>query len=788
MKRSLVSGSSKKKNRRLSTLALANVIALTGASKAATPATSESGAASKPSSVAPATKAKNKAKSAETGASVGAADREDRLAESLGVLVTAKPLDSYDTDTSANVKLTDPIRDTPQTIRVIPQSLIKDQNASSLQQALQNVPGITFVAGEGGTLPGDNINIRGFNARQDLFVDGFRDTGVYTRDPFNLEQIEVVEGPASTYSGHGSTGGSINLISKAPMLTPLYGATIGFGSDLYFRDTVDINQPLTKWLPNTAIRFNGVYQYNEFAGRDEVNASRWGLNPSIAYGIGANFRATLSYLFLREEDLPSFGLPTINATAVAANPQFANNLNEVAPVDYSNFYGLTGRDYQDSTTHIPTLTLAYDFNENFKLLNTTRYGETFVDEITTPPRFSTGINFLPGGGLAGNYTLATYPADTMTRELRGRRQRDTFLGNQTALTAKFDTWKFHHDAVLTMEFIREQQATRTATGVNVITSLSNPNPDDPYAFPVIWNPETKTRLDNFAFSLFDSIKLLPQLILSGSMRYDHLEANAHVPATATLPAFEGERIDDLVSWRTGLTYKPIEPVSVYFGYGTSYNPSIEGNTGNTSSPTSLNSSTSQLEPEFNQTFEFGVKWEAIKDKLTLNTAFFRTLKDNARIADPSLPSTSGVFVLDGEVRVQGIEFAIQGNITKEWKVFGGYTYLESEFLSGPNAGRELPYTPNQSASIFTTYDLPYHFTVGFGSRFYDKIWGSALNTTSAPGYHLEQAMINYQATKNVGVQINVYNLTDEEYIAQYGNGGAIPGSGRSVTCTVDLKF
>jgi catecholate siderophore receptor len=734
------------------------------------------------------TGAKIKSKSAETGTSAPNADHDGALAQSLGILVTAKPVDSYQTEASANTKYTDPIRDTPQTIRVIPQSLIKDQNATSLQQALQNVPGITFTAGEGGTLPGDNINIRGFNARQDLFVDGFRDTGVYTRDPFNLEQIEVVEGPASTYSGHGSTGGSVNLISKAPMLSPLYAATVGFGSDLFFRDTVDINQPLTKWLPNAAIRFNAVYQYNEFANRDEVNASRWGLNPVVSYGIGTNLRATLSYLFLREEDLPSFGLPTINATAIAANPKFADNLNEVAPVDYSNFYGLVKRDYMDSTTHIPTLTLAYDFNENFKLVNTSRYAETFVDEITTPPRFNAGANFFPGGGLAGNFTVDTYPADTLTRELRGRRQRDTFLGNQTAMTAKFDTWKVHHDAVLTAEFIEEKEAYRTATGANVITSLSHPNPDDPYAFPVIWGAETKTRLDNVALSLFDSIKLLPQLILSGGMRYDHLESSAHVPATATAAAYVAEQTNDLASWRTGLTYKPIEPLSIYFGYGTSYNPSIEGGTGNTSSPTSLNRTTSQLEPEFNQTYEFGVKWEALKERLTLNAAVFRTIKENVRISDPSLPFNSGVFLLEGEVQVQGIEFAVQGNLTKEWKVFGGYTYLESEFQSGPNQGRELPYTPNQSASIFTTYDLPYHITVGFGSRFIDKTFGSVLNTTSAPGYHVEQALIGYQATENIGFQVNVYNLTGEEYIAQYGNGGAIPGAGRSVTCTFDLKY
>ena len=168
------------------------------------------------------------------------------------VTVTGIVSDDYHRPVSDNPKYPERLIDTPQTITVIPQSLIKDQNASTLQQALQNVPGITFTAGEGGTLPGDNFNIRGFNARDNIYVDGFRDTGVYNRDPFNLEQIEVVEGPASVYSGYGSTGGSVNLISKLPTTKPAFEADFGVGTNNYYRLTGDLNEPLFHVMTATA--------------------------------------------------------------------------------------------------------------------------------------------------------------------------------------------------------------------------------------------------------------------------------------------------------------------------------------------------------------------------------------------------------------------------------------------------------------------------------------------------------------------------------------------------------
>ncbi len=236
----------RKTNRRLSTLALANLIVMAGASKAADTTTpGENGTPATPAtkaSTTPATKPANASASSNTPAP-GATTMDE-------IVVTAKSDNSYQTTTSGNGKYTEPLLNTPQTITVIPQQLIKDQNATTLQQALQNVPGITFGAGEGGTLPGDNITIRGFQRAAGHFCQtAFAIPESITRDPFNIDQIEVVEGPASAYSGFGSTGGSVNLFTKIPTLTPSYEFDSGYGTNQYYRETVDINQPLGDVLP-----------------------------------------------------------------------------------------------------------------------------------------------------------------------------------------------------------------------------------------------------------------------------------------------------------------------------------------------------------------------------------------------------------------------------------------------------------------------------------------------------------------------------------------------------------
>jgi catecholate siderophore receptor len=792
------------RNRHVSTLALANVIMLAGASKAAdiVPPPDASPAPSAPKTT-PASPVKRPDAAAKSGATATAKSSSSTAEPSTTldevVVTAASEPSSYQTVNSANGKYTSPLLDTAQTVTVVPLQLMQDQHATSLRDVLQNVPGITFGAGEGGTFAGDNLTIRGFNAQEDIFVDGFRDTGVYNRDPFNLQQVEVVKGPASAYSGHGSTGGYVNLISKAPSLDPHYEFNTGYGTNQYYRETLDINQPLTGVLPDAAFRLNAVYQYNNFANLDDIYNSRWGANPVFSFGLGTDTVVTAGYLFLQEQDLPSFGLPVVNAAAVASNPSLAGSLNHVAPVDYSNFYGFVNRDYENTTTQIPTLNVVHVFDDNFKIENTARYEYTLRQSLATPPRFDaiTGIapQYLPP-----NYTTSlpngNPPAGLVTRELRDRHQLDTLAGDQLEFTSKFKTWKFEHTLVTDAEYSHQEEDFRTFNGVNVATPLYAPQPFNSYPFPTDnLGPETRSALDDASFSLFDSIKLTDQWILSGGMRYDHLEENSHIDATpaagatAAIPVQSLHRADDLASWRAALNYKPLPNGSIYFGYGTSYNPSIEGGQ-DSASPDALATNTIGLPPEENDTYEFGTKWDLLDEKLSLTGAIFQTEKTNARITDPSSPAGTTVFALAGKQRVQGAEIGVQGNLTKDWKVFGGYSYLQSKIVSGPPSsfpGNKLPNTPNQTFNLWTTYELPIHLTLGGGVNFIDKRYGSVNNTAVADGYWTGQLMASYKVNEHLNMQVNVYNLWDTEFIEAVGS-NFTPGAGRSVVVSAEVEF
>ncbi len=258
----------------------------------------------------------------------------------------------------ASPKFTEALRDIPQTINVITSDVMEQQGATTLREVLRNVPGITFQAGEGGVPAGDQLTIRGFSARTDIFVDGVRDFGGYTRDSFNLDQVEVAKGPSSGITGRGSTGGSINQVSKAPGLAPSYDATVGGGSADYVRTTLDINQPVSA-LPGTAVRLNAMWTDTAVPGRDLVESQRWGIAPSIAIGLGSPTRATLSYFHLGQDNLPEYGIPWVPANT---NPELAAYANGRPPVDQENFYGLTARDYENTATDMGTLQVDHDFS------------------------------------------------------------------------------------------------------------------------------------------------------------------------------------------------------------------------------------------------------------------------------------------------------------------------------------------------------------------------------------------------------------------------------------------
>jgi catecholate siderophore receptor len=694
------------------------------------------------------------------------------------ISVPAKHPNDYQTPQASSPLYTEPLLDTPETITVVPQAVIKEENATTLRDVLRNVPGISFQAGEGSsTVAGDNFSIRGFNARDDMLIDGIRDTGIYTRDPFDTDRIEVVKGPASAYEGYGETGGSVNLVSKSPQLTPDYEFSGGVGTNAYNRETLDINQPVTDFGDlGIAVRLDAFHQYNEEADRDFVYDSRWGFAPSIAFGLGTPTRVTLSYLHQREDDLPDYGFPFVNAAAVTVGDYPRSQLNQIATLPDSNFYGLLYRDHETAITDIPTLKIEHDFDNGVKFLNQSRYDRTAFDAFNTSARFD-------------NPPPATTPVllpGMISREPSARTDVNDLLDNKTFVTVPFETWHIPHTLVTSLELSRETDVFSTATGPFVDTSLSDPNAFAPYPYPLTWSDRNTNELDDIAFSLFDTIKFTPQWQLTGGVRYDHLDSIYHDPGPLTPANFS--RIDDLASWRVALVYKPVPFGSIYAGYGTSFNPSIQGVSDGASND-ALAANTANLPPEEDISYELGSKWDLLQDKLSLTAALFRTEKTNAREVDPTEPGT--VYLLSGVQRVDGVEFDVAGNLTPDWQVFGGYVYMKGRVVSGPTGsfpGNTLPNTPEQTASLWTTYHLPWHLTIGTGGQFVDQRYSLVNDLNSSPGYWTQQALLAYQVSKNVNLQINVSNLWDKQYIDLVGAHQVVPGAGRTVTFTTSIKF
>ena len=654
---------------------------------------------------------------------------------------------TYKPEQATSPKYTEPLRDTPQTITVVPEALIKDQGATTLRDALRYVPGVAMVGGEGGGPQGDNLRIRGFPANTDLYVDGIRDIAQYARDPFNLEQVEVVKGPASAFGGRGSTGGLVNQVSKTPRLDAFQRGDATVGTDETRRVTADVNQPLDLGIPGAAFRLNVMWHDSEVARRDVVEYERYGIAPSLALGLGTDTRFTLNYFHLSQDNIPDYGLPTIGG--------------RVAPVDRENFYGFRSLNTEQTDTDIATAEIEHDLTDWLTLRDQLRYQRDQRFAIVTPPR------------------SPNIAADTVTRNATGRDNETTLLINQFDGTARFNTGPVNHTLVAGVELSREEVDNQAIGFDNdPIDSLFNPNPDAPFTGTRSLGTLTESEGDNAAIYAFDTVKFGERWEVVGGLRFDRFEFDTRNAGTGA----EISQTTEEPSWRTAVVYKPAPNGSVYVSYGTSFNPSTEA--------LSLSAVNSNVDPEENRSYEIGTKWDVLGERLALTAALFRTDKTNARETDP----VTGVADLFGEQRAEGLELGAAGNVTDRWAVFAGYVYTRSEVLETVSAtipeGAELPNTPKHAFSLWTTYDLPWNLQAGAGVQYISSRFLNSANTTKDGSYTLFDAMVAYRLTENVDLRLNLYNLTDEFYIERAHAGGAhaIPGAGRTALFSTSVQF
>ncbi len=668
------------------------------------------------------------------------------------------------TNEPASMRFRRSLLDTAQTVNVIPKSLIEDRSASTLRDVLRNVSGISMQAGEGGTPAGDQLTIRGYSARTDIFVDNVRDFGGYTRDPFNLEQVEVVKGPSSDYSGRGSTGGSINMVSKSASLEDSTRTALSLGTESYKRVALDLNRNIDA-LENTAARLNILYHDQDVPGRDVVSNKRWGIAPSISFGVDTDSKLTLSLFHMEQDNIPDYGIPWVPA----ANEALADYADQAPPVDFNNWYGLKSRDFEEIKTSMATVQFDRTLTETSSLQNITRWGSTVRDSMITAPRF-----------------VSNTSTDIRRSDEKYRDQNDNILSNQSNLSITLNQGQnWEHRILLGAEISLEDEKryTQALTGVDSpATDLFNPSPNDPY----LENYQRTGTASNaestsLAFYASDSIEINEYWQINGGLRWDSFDLEYAPDGSPIL-----DRTDKMLSYRAGVVFKPVRAGSIYLGYGTSFNPTAEALSISTSS---REPGIQDLDPEENRTLELGTKWQILDRSMFLTAAVFRTEKTNARTQDPTDPNDQ--LVLKGEQLVQGIELGLAGSITEKLSAFAGYTFLDTEItesLDATQIGKSLDNSPKHSFNLWTTYALASNMELGVGAQFVDERFNNTTNTRSAPSYWVYEASASYEMNDQLNFRLNVQNLTDEKYIDFVGGGHFIPGLGRVIMLSSNFAF
>lgn len=714
----------------------------------------------------------------------------------------------YKTDRLANPKLTQPLVDTPQTISVINQEVIREQGAASLMDALRNTPGITMQLGEGGnTSAGDTFMLRAFSTQTSTFIDGIRDLGAITRDIFNIDQVEVVKGPAGTDIGRGAASGYINLISKLPTRTDQYGVTTTVNTAGNKRVTADLNKRLGE---TSAARLNLMGQAGGVEGRNLVENNGYAIAPSFAFGLGTPTRLYLYSQHVRQDNVPDGGISTIGM------PGFYNaaaQVNAGARVNRENFYG-SKDDYEKVDADMVTAKVEHDLGGGTVVRNIARAGTTKMDRRLT----SVGAITAPN--------LANPASWTAARSLQRTDQTNDVLANLTNVTSQFSTGSIKHTLSAGMEFMHERQknlgfgtAAQTINGVAYAAvnapaaNLYAPNASDALGRPYRTGADTDGSTNTAALYAFDTLQLNEQWQLNGGLRYEHYrtktDARTIVTAAnlATYPGYAAGALapsalstsGNLTSWKVGALYKPAANGSIYAALANSLTP--PGGANFALSSTASNQNSSALDPQETRNIELGTKWELLDNRLNLSAAVFRTQNDKQVSYDP----VTGIYTQYGKTRVQGIELAAVGQITNFWQVSAGVAKTQTRALGQNSLGNtgavtgtdSVRWSPDLTATAWTSYTWG-AFTLGGGARYVSEqkrvvTTGTALNVSNMPkipSYWVTDMMAAYKVNRNVNIRLNIYNLFDKAYISTLNNNGArmVLGAPRSASVTAEFLF
>ncbi len=696
-------------------------------------------------------------------ANVASAETTDIKLPEVNVTATAisdtKPVKGYNAKKSSSSTRTDTeLRDTPQSITVIPQDLIKDQSIQSISQAVQYVPGVQSAQGEGNR---DQLILRGNATTGDFFLDGLRDDVQTYRDLYNTDRLEVLKGPNGMAFGRGGAGGAINRVSKQAGWDPVAEFMASYGAYDYKRVSGDYGQALNDEI---AFRINGVYE-DSGSYRDGVDIERFGVTPTVTIRPDEKTKIVLSTEYFKDKRVADRGVPSING---AGNSTLNNRPFKIDNED--TFFGNASLSPTETRTVAFNASIEHSFDNGIGVKNSTRYAN--YDKYYQ--------NVFARSPVANNGTvqLGAYRDET---------KRENLI-NQTDLTYGLKTGSIEHKLLVGAEFAVQDTDNRRLTpvgGENLGGTVPSSNPT---RSGIVFNTTTRNQQSDVtvaAFYLQDQIILSPQWQAIVGLRNDNFDTDY----TNLLTNTNINVSDNLLAPRAGLIFKPVEPVSLYANYSVSYVPRAGDQL------IGLAVTNASFKPEKFINYEVGAKWDVNAD-LALTAAVYKLERKNVQITDPANPTQQ--ILVDGQ-ETKGIELGITGNVTDKWSVFGGVAFQDGEITkqqgTGTGAilkGAELGQTPDSTLSLWNKYEINNMWAVALGivstsDRY--ALSPTATTSTLLPGYTRYDAAIFGKFSEKLSLQVNLENLTNKEYaLYAHNNNNITPGSPITGRATLIYNF
>ncbi|MGY8525559.1 TonB-dependent receptor [Paracidovorax citrulli] len=721
---------------------------------------------------------------AQTAPAAGAARDAGGNANLLpAVTVTADVPENTNTASTGIARMPDTVKETPKVVNVIPQELIEQQRATSLEQVLKNVPGITVSTGEGnGGQNGDQFRIRGLSAKGDIYVDGLRDFGAYRRDAFNTESVQVIKGPAGDIFGVGNVGGLINQTTKRAHRGTTTSIDQSAGSGPTYRTMVDSNIELNE---TSALRINGMFQDGNTPDRDHVKDDRRGLALDFGTGLGTATEWHLNYSYLHNRGVPDMGVPMAVGGDGYSRPITEYGVPGISPS--TSYVRNTDRDRSD--THMVTSSLQHKLDNGFTLNNDTRFSVYDRDFSATNPAGVSNADLQRL--LAGQNVALSYGAGGGM----AYRQRGWAVQNVLSLKGEFQTGGLRHRGIIGLDMNHQRDDRDQGAWTGRVNNQTVVNPSyqmTPGAFATYGATTRNANATNVGIFANDRVWLNDQFSVLGSLRWDYFRSEY---ATST---FGGEADSKKLSPSISAIWEPTPNSMFYTSFSRTYRPigtDIALAVGGVQTETPR----AGAEPERSDTVEVGAKLDLLDKRLGLTGAIFQTKKDNAYTVDPVSGEIANGFSDSGEGRkIRGVEVGLNGRITPNWAANIGYAYLDGEVTYASTAasvGNEAPGVARHNVTLWTSYDvpktvlpLPGRLTFGGGLQYATGYYADTANTAKMPDNFSLDAMIAYQQGK-YRVSLNGYNLTDHlNYVSSFNNSRAVPGAGRTFILNVGMTF